>query len=101
MHYIGPFYNEKASLRVLTSTDCDKVVSQEKSLIDMCDIFICYLGEELSPGTISEMIYAATIKKEIVIYYKKDNSVEYSLKTDSWFPITMVMQLTNVKLIEM
>lgn len=47
------------------------------------------------------MIYAATIKKEIVIYYKKDNSVEYSLKTDSWFPITMAMQLTNVKLIEM
>lgn len=32
---------------------------------------------------------------------KKDNSVEYSLKTDSWFPITMAMQLTNVKLIEM
>ena len=100
LHYVGPFYNEKAGLGILTSTECEKVVEQEKSLIDICDVFVCYLYEELSPGTISEIIYAATLHKEIIVYYESNSSVSYELKTDNWFPITLAKKLTSVKLIE-
>lgn len=76
------------------------MVSQEKKLIEMCDVFICYLDDKISLGTISELVYAATLKKQIIVYYTKSNDIEYRLKTDSWFPITLVMQLTSVRLLE-
>lgn len=93
LHYIGPFYNEKAGLGILTSTECDKVVSQEKKLIELCDIFVCYFNDNISPGTIAELIYAATLGKKIIIYYKLNSSIDYELKTENWFPITLAKQI--------
>lgn len=86
--YIGPFYNEKAGDGKLTSTDCEKVVSTENSLVERCDVFVCYLDEVLSPGGINELTYAACLHKKIIIFYKEEAEVGYATKTSSWYPIT-------------
>lgn len=93
LQYIGPFYNEKASDGTMTSNDCDEVVRTENNLIDKCDIFLCYFDEVLSPGGITELIYAAFKKKKIVIFFKVEDDVSYSCKTSSWYPITTVKQM--------
>lgn len=86
--YLGPFYNEKASYGETTSTDCQEVVNTENRLIERCDIFIAYFDEALTPGGITELIYAVMLGKEIVIIFKQEDDVKYSLKTSNWYPIT-------------
>lgn len=98
--YLGPFYNEKASDGSLTSTVCDEVVRTENTLIDKCDIFIAYLDKDLSPGSISELIYAAFKGKKIIIYYEKEDSVSYELKSSNWYPIVTAKQLVGEENIE-
>lgn len=93
--YIGPFYNEKASDGTLTSDICDEVVQTENKLIDRCNIFIAYFDEIISPGGITELIYAAFKKKAVVIFFKLEDDVKYELKTSCWYPITTVKQLNT------
>lgn len=99
--YIGPFYNEKASDGELTSTICEEVVKTESLIIDHCDIFIAYLDEEVSPGGISELIYAAFKGKEIWIFYKVENNTDYELKTSNWYPCISAMQIRGKEHIKM
>lgn len=98
--YLGPFYNEKASDGSLTSTVCDEVVRTENTLIDKCDIFIAYLDKDLSPGSISELIYAAFKGKKIIIYYEREDSISYELKSSNWYPIVTAKQLVGEENIE-
>lgn len=98
--YLGPFYNEKASDGSLTSTVCEEVVRTENSLIDKCDIFIAYLDKDVSPGSISELIYAAFNGKRIIVYYEKEDSVSYELKSSNWYPIVTAKQLVGEENIE-
>ena len=76
--YIGPFYNEKASTGNLTNKECEQVVNCENKLIDRCDIFMAYLDEKKSPGTITELVYASLIRKKIIVFYKPDKNNNYS-----------------------
>lgn len=85
--YLGPFYNEKASDGSLTSTVCEDVVQTENNLIDKCDIFMTYFDSNISPGSVTELIYASLQKKKILIFYKIEDSVSYDLKTSNWYPI--------------
>lgn len=85
--YIGPFWNEKASNGELTSDSCTDVVLTENDLIEKCDIFIAYFDEILSPGGITELIYAVMLKKKIVIFFKAENDIHYSTKSSAWYPI--------------
>ncbi len=89
--YLGPFYNEKASYGDVTSTDCAEVVNTENKLIERCDIFICYLDKNISPGGISELMYAALLGKRIIIYFKEEKDIGYSIKTSNWYPIVFAM----------
>lgn len=91
LQYIGPFYNEKASTGEFTSTDCEKVVDTENRLIENCDLFIAYFDETLSPGGITELIYAAMLNKRIIIFFKEEDDISYSLKSSNWYPITFVL----------
>lgn len=98
LHYIGPFWNEKASNGVLTSDDCEQVVSTENRLIEICDMFICYFDEKLSPGSITELIYACMLGKRIKIFYKTEDS-EYKVKSSSWYPIVFAKLMANAEVI--
>lgn len=99
--YLGPFYNEKASDGQLTSSVCEEVVNTENNLIKKCDVFAIFLNETYSPGSISELIYAATLNKKIIIYYIKENDISYETKSSNWYPIITAKSLADdVKIIE-
>ena len=93
--YLGPFYNEKASDGSLTSSICEEVVQTENELIDKCDIFIVYFDSNISPGSITELIYAAFKKKKIEIYYVKEDDISYELKSSNWYPIVSAIQIAE------
>lgn len=99
--YIGPFYNEKASSGEITSTDCKIVVDTENKLIEQCDVFIAYFDDTLSPGGITELIYAVLLQKKIVIIFKEEGNIEYALRTSNWYPITFALEKsTDCKVIK-
>lgn len=99
--YLGPFYNEKASNGELTSSICDEVVATENDLIRKCDIFAIYLDENYSPGSITELTYAALLNKKIVIFYKKEDDISYEMKSSNWYPIINAKQFAkDVSIIE-
>lgn len=99
--YLGPFYNEKASDGQLTSSVCEEVVNTENALIRKCDIFIVFLNETCSPGSIAELIYAATLNKKIIIFYIKESDVSYEMKSSNWYPIVTAKSLAdNVNIVE-
>lgn len=88
--YVGCFYCEKASNGKITSTDCNEVVSREMQLIRECDVFVAVFGDETTNGTISELIYATSMDKKIIIFDKKR-----STKSEFWFPIVMSKQMSD------
>ena len=95
--YIGPFYNEKASDGRLTSTICEEVVRTENEIIDHCDVFIAYMDETVSPGSVTELIYAAFQGKEIIIFYKVEEGIEYEFKTSNWYPCIAAQQIRGIE----
>ena len=100
-NYIGPFWSEVTSKGEFSATDSYEVVKTELKLIDECDLFIAFLGNDISPGTIAELVYAASKNKEVKIYYVKDPEVKLTLKSNNWFPIMVSTQIgNNVDLIE-
>ena len=46
-----------------------------------------YFDSNISPGSVTELIYASLQKKKILIFYKIEDSVSYDLKTSNWYPI--------------
>lgn len=84
--YSGPFYCEQASNGDYTSTDCNTVLSVEFDSVKNCDIYFALLDESFSVGTIVELGWALVMNKNIVIYYKEEDS-KYQIKSDYWFAI--------------
>ena len=93
--YTGPFYCEQASNGNYTSTDCNTVVTEELKAVANSDVFIVYLDENYSCGSITELIYAAEHNKKIVIIYKEESDIKYETKSEHWFAITAVKQLSK------
>lgn len=92
--FSGPFYCEQASNGDYTSTDCEVVVTEEtKSILDS-DIFCCVFDLNFSVGSIVELIDAAHAKKRIVIFYKNESS-NYTIKSEYWFAICRAMQISK------
>lgn len=94
--YIGPFYFESDGMM-----DKD-IVKAETSMINKCTNAVFLLDNGCCPGTIAELILAASLKKDITIFYirRSDNEeTESTLHTPCWFPIIMSKLITkNVKL---
>ena len=86
--YSGPFFNEKAAEHDLSASFGKIVVEAEKKAIDNCDTFIVIFDNEVSPGSVTELIYAAMIGKECYVFYLSDNN-----KSENWFPIEFVKLL--------
>lgn len=84
--YIGPFYCEQASNGDYTSTDCNVVLNAEYTSLENCDIFFTLFDENFSVGSIVELGWAINMDKDIIIYYKEEDS-KYQIKSDYWFAI--------------
>lgn len=88
--YVGPFYFESESM-----IDRD-IVREEMKQIEACTVAFFLLDDCNCPGTISEMVYAATLKKNMVIYYVSDEEeTESTLLSSCWYPIKMCQILNN------
>lgn len=84
--YSGPFYCEQASNGNFTSTDCNVVVDSEFKAVNECDIYFAVFDEDFSVGTVVELGWAIQSQKNIIIFYKEENS-NYNIKSDYWFAI--------------
>ncbi len=84
--YSGPFYCEQASNGDYTSTDCNEVLNAEYSSVKDSDIYLALFDENFSVGTIVELGWALNLNKDIIIYYKLEDS-NYAIKSEYWFAI--------------
>lgn len=92
--YSGPFYCEQASNGIYTSTDCNAVLDAEYKSISDCDVYFAMFDEDFSVGTIVELGWALNLDKDIIIYYKEEDS-KYRIKSDYWFAIGDAVKRSN------
>ena len=70
LQYIGPFYFEADDM------DSNTIVSEEIKMINACTHAIFLLDDADCPGTISELILAGSLGKNIGIFYIRHSSNE-------------------------
>lgn len=87
--YIGGFYYEKENP---DKTVCENVVYEELKQIDKCDIVIANLMNYSAIASVTEIIYAATKNKKIVIFCDP-KITSYKVEGEYWFPILTAKQL--------
>lgn len=88
--YIGPFYFETENMRDI------EIVSVESEMIERCTDAIFLLDTGNCPGTIAEMVLAATMKKRLHVFYVKkqdDQETESELRACCWYPILLCEQM--------
>ena len=84
LQYIGPFYYET------TDMNGEDIVEKELKMIESCTDAIFLVGRSACPGTICECTYAATLGKNLHIFFLKQDSsqeTESDLHTPCWFAI--------------
>ena len=86
--YVGPFFNEKAAEHDLSASFGEIVVAAEKKAIDNCDVFVAIFDNEVSPGTVTELIYALMKHKKCYMFYYVDKN-----RSENWFPIEFAKKL--------
>ena len=87
--YIGGFYYEKQDE---SKTVCENVVSEELKQIDRCDLVIANLTKYSAIASVTEIIYAASKNKKIVIFCDP-KVTSYEVEGEYWFPILTAKQL--------
>ena len=88
MAYIGPYYFESDGM-----LDQD-IVETEKRQIESCTVAVFLLNHSPCPGTIAEMVYAASLQKSINIFYVKDeNETESALCSPFWYPMILCRKI--------
>ena len=63
--YIGPYYFETDGM-----LDQD-IVEMEKRQIERCTVAVFLLDNSTCPGTIAEMVYAASLQKRVLTAFRK------------------------------
>ena len=66
------------------------IVETEKRQIERCTTAFFLLDNSPCPGTIAEMVYAASLQKRICVYYiKEENETESMLRSSFWYPMIL------------
>ena len=82
--YIGPFYYETEDM-----TDRD-IVRREYDMIEACTDALFLLDDGLCPGTVGEMVLAASMGKRVHIFYAvHEEETESGLRSPCWHPILL------------
>ena len=86
--YVGPFYFESDGM-----IDRD-IVGAEMRQVESCTCVVFLLDGVNCPGTVAEMVYAASLQKKIRVFYVKDeNETESSLRSACWYPIILCQKI--------
>ena len=91
--YIGPFWEEETDDGVFTDCDSACLVRREKALIDQTDRFVAVFDGTFAPGTAAELVYAATIGKDVAIIYLAGEQAESDFPSMCWYPIVMAQTI--------
>ena len=92
MAYIGPYYFESDGM-----LDQD-IVETEKRQIESCTVAVFLLDHSPCPGTIAEIVYAASLQKSINIFYVKDeNETESALCSPFWYPMILCGKIDSAE----
>ncbi|MBQ6594814.1 MAG: nucleoside 2-deoxyribosyltransferase [Clostridia bacterium] len=88
--YAGPFYFETDGM-----LDRD-IVETERKQIDQCTLAVFLLDDRPCPGTVAEMVYAASAQKKICIAYIRDErETESALRSACWYPILLCRSVSR------
>ena len=94
--YVGPYYFE-------TDGMLDReIVETEKDQIERCTLAVFLLDGAVCPGTVAEMVYAASLGKQLKILYIRDHGeTESTLSSPCWYPMILcqMMDPSRVELI--
>ena len=97
MKYVGPFFyypEKEKEFKKMGLTEQEVVVTLEKLSVEKCDVFIAYFGTKSSPGTVAELIHAAKCKKDIYVFYLR-NENNRRFKSEYWFPILLARKIAK------
>ena len=96
--YCGPYYFYEED------TDGSSIVSNEYSMVDWCTDAIFLIDNTNIPGTITEIIHAAMLKKKIMIFYVKkqldEGEPENDICSSNWYPLEFAKLVADASLIE-
>lgn len=91
--YVGPFYFETDDMQA------EDIVRSEKQMIESCTDALFLLDGPSCPGTITEIMYANSLNKNLHIFYicrSEDEETESDLHTPCWYPV-LFCGMTNPK----
>ena len=90
LSYVGPYYFESDGM-------IDReIVDTEMKQIEGCTCAVFLLDGGCCPGTVAEMVYAATMNKRLRIYYVRDESeTESELRSACWYPIIHCQKINS------
>jgi hypothetical protein len=93
MGYIGPFYFYDEG------TSAEDIVNNEYDMVERCDEAVFLLDDEPCPGTISELIHASVLYKNVRIYYVKTEidkgEPENEIYSKQWYAIMMAIKINE------
>lgn len=94
--YIGPFYFYDNGL------DGEGVAMTEYKMVKSCTHTIFLVDNSIIPGTVSEIIHAALLKKDIAIFYvgrtQDEGEPEQNIGNMNWYPIEIAKNVADAKL---
>ena len=100
IEYIGPFYFYEDQK---TAFD---IVSSEMGKVEEADVLFFYIPNDARcPGTVTEIVYGATLNKKMVICYEKQSNTgepENEIDSPVWYPLLFasIKNKDNIELIQ-
>ncbi len=69
------------------------ILEREYAIIPTIDVFVAFLQEKITAGTLGEIMYAAQNKKPMYIYYMPSPTESDLYNTNQWYAIGMAEKI--------
>ena len=95
--YVGPYYFYGEEI------NAQQVVAVEKDMVHRCTDAVFLLENVSSPGTITEVVNAVLLGKNVHIFYVSldSGSPETEINSDQWYPIAFAQMVgKNIHCVE-
>lgn len=98
VYYCGPYYFYEEG------TDGASIVKNEIEMVNKCTNAVFVIDNTNIPGTITEIVHAATYGREVAIFYVKQpldkGEPEKDICSANWYPIEFAKIMTNAYVVE-
>lgn len=93
IEYVGGFYYEIEE-NENHLVNCKEIVNKEKAELEQSDLVICIINNTSPIGTITELLYAAYLNKEIVIF-ADPNICQMNKNYRFWYSVLMAKKFDD------